>query len=90
MIIVSQNKDVIVNTNTIACIQTSKENIGNIEVILFNKVDIHNGLTIGEYKTEERAEEVFKELMERYRSWENLKYGQPKGICEPVYYMPEE
>ena len=46
--------------------------------------------SLGKYETDERAEEVFRELMERYRSWENLKYGQPSGICEPVYYMPEE
>lgn len=45
---------------------------------------------LGEYKTEERAKEVLKEITTRYANWENLKVGQPSGICLPVYEMPKE
>lgn len=43
---------------------------------------------LGEYKTEERAKEVLQEIITRYKNWENMKAGQPSGICLPVYKMP--
>lgn len=94
MIIVNQNKDVIINMNIIACIQTSKENIGNIEVVLFNKIDSHNGLTVGEYKTEERAKEVLKEIINKYLEYATVKngIGEVKQVhtIPKIYEMPEE
>ncbi len=83
MIIVSQNKGVIININAIACIQTSAENIGNIEVVLFNKIDCHNGLTVGEYQTDERAKEVLQEIIRKCQNFRN-------DMCYIVYEMPKE
>lgn len=48
------------------------------------------GLFIGHYATRERAKEVLQEIITRHGNWENLKMGQPSGICSPVYEMPED
>ena len=48
------------------------------------------GDLLGQYKTEERAKEVLHEIIDRYTNWENLKAGQPDGICSPKYEMPKE
>lgn len=45
---------------------------------------------LGEYETEERAKEVLQEIITRHGNWENMKVGQPSGICLPVYEMPED
>lgn len=45
---------------------------------------------IGIYKTEERAKEVLEEISERLENWENLKAGQPTGVCSYRYIMPKE
>ncbi len=83
MWIVSQNKRISINMNKTLSIYRNGNSIGNE----YPFEDAY--VSLAKYKTEERAEKVFRELMERYRSWENMKYGQPSGICEPVYYMPE-
>ena len=80
MVIINQNKD---------------KAIENIELrIVYDDVcgcyiETEKSHTLlGFYGTEERTKEVFQEIIERYANWENLKAGQPTGICEPVYYMP--
>lgn len=62
MIIVSQDKDVIINF----------DNIANLVVIENNIVSICNveettGITIAEYKNEERAKEILQEIVGLYR-----------------------
>lgn len=86
MIIVSQDKKHIVNFNNIKEIRLT----GNYSI----KVDIFEDyeLTLGYYKTEERAKEVLQEITDLYKKCEYEKgqyyykaYGIPK-----VYEMPEE
>lgn len=74
MIIVSQNRTVIVNFNNISVIA-----INNLETNKdINCLDnMSNVITLGKYNTEERTKEVFKELMEATTS-----------LFES-YYMPE-
>lgn len=84
MWIVSQNKTISINMNKALNVYRNSECICSE----YPFEDAYANL--GKYETDERAEEVFRELMERYRSWENLKYGQAEGICEPAYHMPEE
>ena len=45
---------------------------------------------IGSYRTEKRAKKVIQEIITRYNNWENLKAGQPTGMCLPVYEMKKE
>ena len=83
MIIVSQEKNIILNLENIIGIQMEDNCIG---AYLVND----DSLYIGEYKTKERAKEVLQEIITRYKDWENLKAGQPTGLCVPVYEMPKK
>ena len=89
MIIVSQDKDVIINF----------DNIANLVVIENNIVSICNveettGITIGKYKTEERAKEVLQEIVRLYRRCQQV-IGERGGVANfiyppKVYEMPKE
>lgn len=83
MLIVSQNKQHAINSGYLKEIRIYKNQI---------KCDLYEDyeIMLGEYETEERTQEVFEEVVERHSNWENLKYGQPSGICDPRYEMPEE
>lgn len=90
MLIVSQDKDEIVNFNNIINIQmTDCDGDYVISAIALVGVDDFYR-ELGYYKTEERAKEVLQEIITRYKNWENLKAGQPTGMCLPVYEMPKE
>ena len=83
MIIVSQDKSEIINFDKVQDIYVSGRYISlNFE--------LNNNEVVGTYETEERAKEVLQEIIERLENWENLKAGQPIGICSPKYEMPEE
>lgn len=84
MIIVSQNRKEITNNMNIDITENYDENFTQRWKI---ENDYYN---LGYYKTEERAKEVLEEIVERIENWENLKVGQPRGLCEFVYKMPED
>ena len=90
MLIVSQDKDEIVNFNNIINIQmTDCDGDYVISAIALVGVDDFYR-ELGYYKTEKRAKEVLQEIIIRYKNWENLKAGQPTRLCLPVYEMPRE
>lgn len=82
MWIVSQNKNIAINMKKVLSVYRNKEQI----CAEYPFEDAYANLA--KYESEERAEEVFEELMERYENWENMKFGAPSGICNPIYYMP--
>jgi hypothetical protein len=86
MIIVSQDKRFIVNFSNIYSIGLDEANRIYYINCTFEKA---NG-TLGIYETEERAKEVLQEIIKNIENWENLKAGQPSGICKFVYEMPKE
>ena len=91
MIIVSQCKDTIINFKNIEILGIGnplEDDDGKFK-ILANTI-IENQYVIAKYKTEERAKEVLQEIITRLGNWENMKMGQPSGICSPVYEMPED
>ena len=82
MIIVSQDKNTVVNFDNIMTISQENGKVG---------VSTHDDFpTIAKYKTEERAKEVLQEIIQSYVDWENLKIGQPDGVFDPKYEMPEK
>lgn len=100
MIIVSQKRNRILNfdrTNEIWVIETPKlwkecgicKETDNF-ILQYGFEDNNNIGNLGFYETEERAKEVLLEITERAEGWENLKYGQPTGIAEYIYQMPEK
>ena len=73
MIIVSQDKSVIVNFNNAEAIE-----IGNVEEnqckgTIYARLVSDYFYKIGEYKTEERAKEVLQEIIKEYRLTEITK-----------------
>lgn len=73
MIIVSQDKSVIVNFNNVEAIE-----IGNVEEnqgkgTIYARLMSDYFYKIGEYKTEERAKEVLQEIIKEYRLTEITK-----------------
>lgn len=89
MIIVSQDKDNIINFDNLTQVYITQDEEEKAYFIRFETVDsLYEDL--GEYKTKERAKEVLQEIITRHGNWENMKVGQPSGICLPVYEMPED
>ena len=85
MIIVSQDKKTILNFDNIKSVDIVEN-----EVYITDDILMDEGAKIGEYVTEERANEVLQEISERLENWENLKAGQPTGVCSYRYIMPKE
>lgn len=89
MIIVSQDKEKIVNFDNLTQVYITQDEEETAYFIRYETVDsLYDNL--GKYETEERAKEVLQEIITRYENWENMKMGQPSGICSPVYEMPED
>lgn len=99
MIIVSQNKNVIVNFNNLTQIYITyckEDNTGYF--IRFETVDsLYDNL--GEYATEERAKEVLKEIVQCYANTEQYKSMSNTASADflnellenaIIYAMPEK
>lgn len=90
MIIVSQDKDAILNFDNVIGIRTAVDVESKKEKLI--AIDIIDGerYYIAKYTTEERAKEVLEEIIKTYTCWENFKYGIAEGIGTPKYEMPKE
>lgn len=96
MIIVSQDKDVIINFDNVEdlWINNPLENDnGNFEI----RAETHsNNINIGEYQTIERAKEVLKEIIEQFTvsKIENSNYEYADLVMKvkklSAYEMPEK
>ena len=90
MIIVSQEKDAILNFDNVIGIRTEIDIESNKETrIAIDTIDSER-YYIARYSTEERTKEVLQEIIERYTNWNNFVCGQPTGFCSPKYEMPEK
>lgn len=89
MRIVSQDKEKIVNFDNLTQLYITQDEEETAYFIRYETVDsLYDDL--GKYETKERAKEVLQEITTRHGNWENMKMGQPSGICLPVYEMPED
>ena len=91
MIIVSQDKRILVNFKRINWVETSKID-ENKSIIAINYADSDYKI-IAEYKTEERAKEVLQEIIENIYPKSNIDMdtdGISFGVQSPVYEMPLE
>ena len=95
MVIVSQDKELILNFENIDAIEIGNPleyDDGMFKVFASTTSD--NEYTLGKYKTEERAKEVLQEIMKRYleiKCFYNSKYEVMQAIEQPkVFEMPEE
>ena len=98
MIIVSQDKDNVINYDNVKSLWIDDNVLDKTNTTFHINADDD---FLGEYKTEERAKEVLKEIVEKYSSYLELKGGvafmqggmniQPNIFNIPkVYEMPEE
>lgn len=89
MIIINQSKSELINFDNVLNILLNDGDVG-VDIYAGMKAPDDNYRYLGNYKNKERASEILQEIINRYRNWENLKAGQPSGICLPVYEMPKE
>ena len=86
MIIVSQDKETIVNFNNITEITQKDGKIG-----ITNDVSNNNFQLIAEYETEERAKEVLQEIANTYTKigiiFDTFNGGKQQQL--PIYEIPE-
>lgn len=98
MIIVSQDKDNVINYDNVKRLWIDDNVLDKTNTTFYINADDD---FLGEYETEERAKEVLKEIVEKYSSYLELKGGvafmqggmniQPNIFNIPkVYEMPEE
>lgn len=90
MIIVSQDKDLIVNFDNVTVIGIAQSNSKEIDSITVNGEEQY----LAEYKTKERAKEVLQMIIKEYKkvlTTFNRGTGQQRFYDLPkVYYMPED
>lgn len=106
MIIVSQDKMMIINFNNTEYIKMRKLPVNEVGYAISIETTSNNFDRFAIYDTEERAKEVFKEIIENVSGVYNDTYKekltrtniekvaidliQKKEITHGVYYMPEE
>lgn len=83
MIILCQDKKTIVNFNQAYCITTDVTNNRRIIAYFADRV-----VSIGLYPTTGRAEEVIKEIVGKYRSF-NVDNNESVTLRPKVFEMPE-
>lgn len=85
MIIINQNKTEILNFDRITEIVVSDNNI-----CVLDSIKQEQGFIIATYKTETRAKEVLKEIIQRYVHTPYKKYGNDYIKQNQIYEMPKE
>lgn len=97
MLIVSQNKEKIVNIDNCVDILLGKEYGQDEEIDMVKYVSIaykgpYRGGLLGYYKTEERAKEVLQEIVQAYKDCNYYSLSETgKGFVENDFYqMPKE
>lgn len=95
MIIVSQDKELILNFENIDAIEIGNPleyDDGMFKVFAITTSD--NEYTLGKYETEKRAKEVLQEIMKKYleiKCFYNSKFEVMQAIEQPkVFEMPKE
>lgn len=93
MLIMNQKQNMIIDTTKFKRIYIIESGKRPVKYSICGEIDSDSLeiIILGEYGTsQENAKKVLKELFDRIGSWENLKYGQPSGICTPTYEMPDQ
>lgn len=96
MLILSQDKELIVNINNKEDISLKEDyyegHFNGVKIMAKNKIYS----TLGLYATKERAKEVLQDILSRYEAIELCKYkssdelGYTLGDYTPIYGMPEK
>ena len=91
MIIVSQDKETIVNFDNIVTLYVIKDCISEIKGLDGYNIDYSTNdeinIVIATYKTEERAKEVLQEIIQTRNNFEYYKYADESKRNEVDSYM---
>lgn len=94
MIIVSQDKSVIVNFNNVDSIEIGNMADNQAKGVIYARLKNDYFYKLGLYATEERAKEVLKEIADRYEILELARYSSRYelvyGVHTYSYEMPLE
>lgn len=96
MIIVSQDKDNIVNFDNVVSIGIEDFDLNNNNCYQrITAETLGTAVVLGDYKTEERAKEVLKEITRMYQETRiiyrgQVNYNPVNSIDRPIYEMPKE
>ena len=89
MLILSQDKELIVNINNKEDISLKEDyyegHFNGVKIMAGNKIYS----TLGLYATKERAKEVLQEIIEKYKE-ENYAMIESMGKAQLLYEMPEK
>lgn len=90
MIIVSQDKKLMINFNNFKVITTNSN--GQIGVWFNCSEDSDDNALLGKYATEERAKEVLQEIIKSYRHYRTAECDGYTNVLEEtaVFEMPEK
>ena len=88
MIIVSQSKRMIINFENILGLGLSSLEDKSIAIKMYEPND-RVGTTIARYETAKRAEDVLKEVVNKYRQY-NVDKNNAVTAIPKVYEMPKE
>lgn len=94
MIIVSKDKNMIINFNSIVSVYVIKNYVSEEKGYKGYNIDFATNeeinFVLATYETEERAKEVLQEIVENYRK--NIIHGSSScfGSTKVVYEMPED
>ena len=87
MILVSQDKEEIVNFDKVESIWICSDEEGRFTI----EATAHTNDTLGTYDTEERAKEVLQEIVSKYKTTlYNSKTNETVVNVPKVYEMPKE
>lgn len=81
MIIISQDKDAVINFDNI---QLCRINQDGIVYALLNDND---SIRLGEYESEGRAQELLEDIVRRYEDCNKYNSG---FVANKIYFMPKE
>lgn len=89
MIIVNQDKEMIVNFDNVEYIWISKLEKNEDDTFKIVTQAAFGNMIIGRYKTEGRAKEVLQEIISKYKQW-GKDANNAVTISPKVYEMPKE
>ena len=84
MIIVSQDKSIIVNFNSVEAIEIGNPKENQFKGTIYARLMSDYFYKIGEYKTEERAKEVLQEIVKAYQVTKALKICENRLSAEDI------
>ena len=78
MIIVSQDKEIIINFEKVNIVNINQLNKKQIGAWFNCNEEENNNVLLGEYATEERAKEVLQEILTTYSNFETLRHSDER------------